>query len=93
MSDINKIIHKLYSTRWSGDLSSSTIGDMRKQLKETLNAQIQGYWSGHTAYHIAVDGGFIIDSKRMDTENTGMAKPKKLTELGKMFMESMREEK
>lgn len=47
MSDINKIIHKLFSSRWTGDLNSSPIGDMRKQLHKNLKNQVDGYWSGH----------------------------------------------
>lgn len=89
MSDIDKIIHKLFSSRWSGDLNSSPIGDMRKQLHKNLKNQVDGYWSGHTAYYIMVDGGFLIDSKRKRIEGSGMAEGKKLTTLGEMFMESM----
>ncbi len=90
MSDIDKIIHNLFSTRWSGDLSNSPIEDMRKQLHKNLQNQIDGYWSGHTAYNIMVDGGFLIDSKRVYVD--GKCKGKKLTVLGKMFMESMKNE-
>jgi len=89
MSDIDKIIHKLFSSRWTGDLNSSPISDMRKQLAKNLQNQIDGYWTGHTAYHIMVDGGFLIDSKRKRIKNSGMAEGKKLTLLGEMFMESM----
>lgn len=89
MSDTNKIIHKLFSSRWSGDLNSASIDDMRKQLYKNLKNQVDGYWSGSTAYSIMVDGGFLIDSKRVRIENSGMAKGKKLTVLGEMFVESM----
>lgn len=41
---------------------------------------MDGYWSGSTAYHIMVDGGFLIDGK------TGA---KKLTLIGKIFMREM----
>jgi len=88
MSDIDEIIHKLFSTRWSGDLSKSPIEAMRKQLHKNLKNQVDGYWSGHSAYGIMVDGGFLIDSKRKRKPN-GMAEGKKLTELGKIFMDSM----
>ena len=89
MKDINKIIHQMFSTRWSGDLNNSPIEDMRKQLHKNLQNQIDGYWSGHTAYHIMVDGGFLIDSKRKRIKDMGMAEGKKLTALGQMFMISM----
>jgi hypothetical protein len=89
MTDTDIIIQKLFSSRWSGDLSSSPIEDMRKQLHKNLQNQIDGYWSGSTAYGIMVDGGFLIDSKRKSTGDNNMAEGKKLTALGKMFMESM----
>ncbi len=88
MSDINKIIHQLFSSRWSGDLSKAPIEDMRKQLHKNLSNQIDGYWSGNAAYHIMIDGGFLIDSKRNRKPN-GMAEGKKLTVRGQMFMDSM----
>ncbi len=87
MGTINKIIHELFSTRWSGDLSNSPIEDMRKQLHKNLQNQVDGFWSGHTAYHLMVDGGFLIDSKRKRIKDTGMSKGKKLTVLGQMFMD------
>lgn len=89
MSDTDKIIHKLFSTRWTSDLSGAPIEKMRLQLYKNLQNQIDGFWSGHTAYHIMVDGGFIVDSKRVYDGDTGKCKGKKLTELGKMFMDSM----
>lgn len=51
----------------------------RKRLEKTLRDQVAGFWSGHTAYQIAVDGGFLKDSKR-GTE-------KRLTKLGRTFLE------
>ena len=90
MSDIDKIIHKLFSTRWSGDLNKSPIEDMRKQLHKNLQNQMDGFWTGHTAYHIMVDGGFLVDAKRIRIKDTGMCKGKKLTMLGQMFMDSFK---
>ena len=80
----------MFSNRWSGDLNKAPIEDMQKQLYKNLQDQINGYWSGRTAYGIMVDGGFLIDSKRKRIKDTGMAKGKKLTVLGQMFMESMK---
>ena len=81
MSDINKIIKKLFSERWTDNLANADIEAQRNQLCKTLSNQVDGYWSGHTAYHLAVDGGFLIDAKS--------GTYKKLTALGEMFMESM----
>ena len=89
MNVIDKIIHELFSTRWTDDLNNSPIEDMRNQLYKNLKNQVDGFWSGHTAYHIMVDGGFIVDSKRVYSEDSNRAKGKKLTSLGKMFMDSM----
>ena len=91
MNDTNEIINKLFRSRWTGHLNSAPIDEMRKQLQKNLQNQIDGFWTGHTAYWIMVDGGFLIDSKMVRIEGTGMSEGKKLTELGKMFMRSMNE--
>jgi len=78
MSEINQIIKKLFSERWTENLANADIGAQRKQLYKTLTDQINGYWSGHTAYHLAVDGGFLIDAKS--------GTDKRLTILGQMFI-------
>lgn len=54
---------------------------MRKQLYKNLSDQVRGCWSGHTAYHIMIDGGFLIDDKK--------STHKKLTAIGKIFMDDM----
>ena len=90
MSDIDKIIFKLFSRNWHGDLSSSTIEAMRLQLRNNLQDQVNGYWSGSTAYYIMTKGGFLVDSKRKPIESSGMCEGKKLTALGQMFMDSMK---
>ena len=87
MSDTNKVIRLLFSTRWSNNLSDAPIKDMRKQLHKNLQNQIDGYWSGHTAYGIMVDGGFLVDSKRKYSEETNKCEGKKLTVFGQMFMD------
>jgi len=79
MRDIDKIILKLFQDRWTKNLSEAPIEDMRKQLHKNLLDQTRGYWSGHTAYHIMIDGGFLTDAK----SNTY----KKLTSLGAEFMD------
>ena len=84
MSDIDSVILELYRERWSGNLANGSIDDMKKQLFKRLTDQTNGYWSGHAAYHIARDGGFLIDTKH---EN---GKPKELTSFGKAFMGDMK---
>lgn len=93
MNNINKVIHHLFTTRCSGDLCNASIKDMRKQLQKNLQNQVDGFWSGHTAYHIMIDGGFLIDSKRKRIKGTGMCEGKKLTAFGELFMDSMKKGK
>ena len=81
MSDIDKVIENLFTSRWVGDKQLESIYTMRTQLYKTLRNQIDGYWSGSTAYDIAVDGGFLKDSPA--------GSEKQLTALGVMFIESM----
>ena len=81
MNEINQIIDKLFSERWTENLANAHIDDKRKQLHKNLQYQVDGYWSGHTAYHIMVDGGFLIDARS--------GAMKQLTELGKIFMNQM----
>ena len=83
MSDTDKIIYDLFSTRWSDNIAKAGIERMREQLYKNLNDQVNGYWSGHTAYHIMIDGGFLIDAKP--------GEEKRLTFLGLSFMSSMKE--
>ena len=76
---IDSIIEPLFKARWSGDLSDGPVSEMCDQLFKTLRDQTMGYWSGHTAYNIAVDGGFLINDKK--------GANKRLTSLGAMFLE------
>lgn len=76
---IDSIIEPLFKARWSGALSDAPVSEMRDQLFKTLRDQTMGYWSGHTAYNIAVDGGFLINDKK--------GANKRLTSLGAMFLE------
>ncbi|HHY0331098.1 TPA: hypothetical protein ACVU1K_001073 [Vibrio cholerae] len=80
LSQIDQIIHGLFSTRWSSDLRNAPIKQMREQLYKNLKDQLNGYWSGYMAYHILIDGGFIIDAP------TGK---KVATKLGQMFIGEM----
>lgn len=76
---IDSIIEPLFKARWSGDLANAPVSEMRSQLFKTLRDQTMGYWSGHTAYNIAIDGGFLINDKK--------GANKRLTSLGVMFVE------
>ena len=51
---------------------------MKAQLYKNLNDQLNGYWSGSTAYFIMTHGGFLKDSKKSTN--------KSLTALGELFI-------
>lgn len=78
---VDQLIYNMFSQRWVGESVTESLQAMKDQLYKNLFDQIRGYWSGHTAYHIMIDGGFLVDDKHVNR------KPKKLTELGKMFMQ------
>lgn len=76
---INEIIEDMFNQNWTGEYTLSSIENMRKQLYKNLKDQLNGYWSGSSAYSIMVHGGFLIDSKR--------GTKKQLTALGEKFIE------
>ncbi|WP_419767273.1 hypothetical protein [Arcobacter sp.] len=82
---IEKIIRKMFEENWSGESTLKSIDTMKKQLHKNLNDQLNGYWSGHTAYYIMTKGGFLIDGKSSTN--------KQLTPLGEVFIEQYNEEK
>ncbi len=79
MSEINEIIDKMFNSEQWG--IEDTIEAKRDQLHKNLTDQVNGWWSGHTAYQIMTKGGFLVDGKSCTM--------KKLTWLGQMFMEQM----
>ena len=81
--DIDSHIEKLFNSYWSGDHVKSSIQNMRDQLEKSLQGQIDGYWSGSSAYKIMTKGGFLVDDK------SGIKK--QLTTLGELFMTEQRD--
>lgn len=75
----DEYINKLFEGSNFGAKINGSTEAKRAQIVKTLRDQVSGYWSGHTAYHIAVDGGFLKDAKR--TAN------KELTALGVAFIQ------
>ncbi|MGI2108427.1 hypothetical protein ACRN9C_03355 [Shewanella frigidimarina] len=88
MISIDDLILDLFEKHWYGT-QSENLELAKKQLHKNLTDQVNGYWSGHTAYHIMTHGGFLVDSKRKRVGNAGLAEGKKLTALGQIFMDSM----
>ena len=54
----------------------------KRMMEDTVLTNLIDF-SSHTAYHLAFDGGFLIDGKINNN--------KQLTELRKIFIESMRD--
>lgn len=77
---MDAIIKELFYSRWSGDHVLSSLENMKEQLYKTLKDQLAGYWSGHTAYHLVTQGGFLLDGPKSSN--------KKLTPFGELFMKS-----
>ena len=81
MTLMDKIITDLFNS-WVGP-ANGNIELAREQLHKNLTDQINGYWSGSTAYWIMTHGGFLLDAK--------IGEKKKLTALGVAFMNEMKE--
>jgi hypothetical protein len=85
---MNELIEKLFKENWHGKETTKSLDNMKAQLYKNLNDQLNGYWSGSTAYYIMTKGGFLVDSKRPSKRK----EKKQLTELGKMFMKEYEDE-
>jgi len=71
------LIASMFAINWTGP-ESEDLQLAKATLYKSLKNQTDGFWSGHTAYHIMIDGGFLFDGK----SNTN----KTLTPLGRQFM-------
>ena len=75
----DEYINKLFEGTNFGEHVNQSVNEKRKQIEKTLKDQINGYWSGSTAYGIVIRGGFLNDAK--------FGKEKKLTPLGIAFLQ------
>lgn len=82
---LDDIIIDMFNDNWSGKSTLNCVENMRKQLYKNLKDQINGYWSGSSAYSIMIYGGFLVNSKR--------GTKKELTMLGKMFINDFEKDK
>ncbi|WP_415912291.1 hypothetical protein [Neptuniibacter sp. QD37_11] len=71
-------IEQLFQGTNFGEPINNSTTLKRKQLVKTLTDQLNGFWSGHTAYHMVVDAGLLKDAKTSET--------KQLTALGELFL-------
>lgn len=84
MSETNEIIEDMFKQHWTGEETLKSIDNMRRQLLKNLRGQMNGFWSGHSAYKIMTKGGFLMDSKSGAT--------KTLTAVGVRFVADMHAE-
>ena len=83
MKITDSFINDLFeNTNFGKPINESTF-KKRYLLGETLRHLVDGYWVGHTAYHIALDGGFVKDGKK--------SVPKVLTAFGVAFLNELNE--
>ena len=78
VNQIEVLISDMFKSFWHGTLRCAPFPAQLKELQKNLSDQVNGYWSGSSAYAIMISGGFLVDGKSC-TE-------KKLTALGKMVM-------
>lgn len=71
-------INRLFAGTNFGEAINNSVIKKREHIAKTLQNQIDGYWSGHTAYNIVVHGGFLVDAKS--------GEEKKLTTKGQRFL-------
>ncbi len=74
----DEYVNEIFGGSNFGEEINNCVNAKRKQLHKTLTALVKGKWSGHAAYHIVLEGGFIKDGKG--------GNPKTLTALGNAFM-------
>lgn len=73
-------INGLFADKDFGDPINECIKKKRELLLKGIRVQAQGMWSGHTLYHILIEGLFIKDGK------TG--EPKPITPMGLDFLQN-----
>lgn len=78
----DEVIFKLFNSCWVGP-QRDDVELAKKQLLKNLTDQVEGYWSGSSAYYIMTTGGFLIDGKK--------GTKKRLTAVGEMFVESTKD--
>jgi hypothetical protein len=80
----DEYIEHLFSGTNFGEVINNSTEAKRDVIAKTLRNQVNGYWSGHTAYRIVTAGGFLVDAK--------FSEIKRLTALGVAFLENHKEQ-
>ena len=78
MEFTDEFINELFVGTNFGATINESVTEKRILIAKTLNNQVDGYWSGHTAYNIVVDAGFLKDAKSSEK--------KELTAFGVEFL-------
>ncbi|QFT55614.1 hypothetical protein [Microbulbifer sp. THAF38] len=76
----DEYIEELFEGTNFGERVNNSTLLKRHHIAKHLKQQIEGFWSGHTMYHILIYGGFLMDAKTSET--------KRLTALGRAFLET-----
>jgi len=74
----DEYINELFEGMNFGEVVNNSVDEKRKLIADTLRNQLDGFWSGRTAYKVVIDGGFLYDASTHSQ--------KKLTALGRLFM-------
>ncbi len=72
------LVNELFDGTNFGDHINSTTQGKRDLLAKTITNCSEGYWSGHTAYHIAINSGLLMDGKK--------GSKKRITVIGREFL-------
>lgn len=79
----DEYIESLFRGTNFGEPVNSSTKEKTKLIKTALKRQLEGYWTGHTLYHILVNGRFLYDAKTTEQ--------KRLTQLGVAFLQCQAE--
>lgn len=77
----DEYVNELFEGTNFGEPTNNCVLKKREQIAKNLRDQLNGYWSGHTAYHILIDGKFLKDAKSNEK--------KEPTALGVAFLQEM----
>lgn len=58
---------------------NGNVEEQKRLIRNALENQLAGYWTGRTLYSILIEGGFLHDAK--------FKEQKKLTQLGEAFLQ------
>ena len=72
-------LEELFHNKNFGSAINGCVKAKRKQLLKNVTDKFNGFWNGHTAFHMMLDAGLVLDGKPSNQT--------KLTQRGINFME------